>query len=240
MTGLQNLFRFHLLYMQRFGRNAKTLHVELFFTLEKIFARDSCGLSCHIECALKHGKVIQLDDTYSRASYGKVSEILRYWKKQVVKAKDARQVDVLSYRILLSYRLLDDTCKLNELYKLIKAAKVKLELELGPLDGHSSMRSRGLASRLSVVRMCTHSALLQSNELTNCWPQNQVDPPCEFDLNVSLVPNQNEELPVPEESSRDEKRNACQHVEVANREMLDSTSTPTNKLQCVICNVPGN
>ncbi|KAL2550813.1 VIN3-like protein 1 [Forsythia ovata] len=93
---------------------------------------DSCGLSCHIECALEHRKVMQLDGTYSCASCGKVLEILGYWKKQVVMAKDARRVDVLCYRISLSYRLLDGTSKHNEVHELIKAAKAKLESELGP------------------------------------------------------------------------------------------------------------
>lgn len=45
---------------------------------------ESCGLSCHIECALQHGKVgvvnlgqlMQLDGSYCCASCGKVSGIL--------------------------------------------------------------------------------------------------------------------------------------------------------------------
>lgn len=45
---------------------------------------DSCGLSCHIECALQHNKVgvvdlgqlMQLDGSYCCASCGKVSGIL--------------------------------------------------------------------------------------------------------------------------------------------------------------------
>ena len=47
--------------------------------------RNSCGLSCHIECALQHGKVgvvdlgpmMQLDGSYCCASCGKVSGVLK-------------------------------------------------------------------------------------------------------------------------------------------------------------------
>ncbi|CAI9772018.1 unnamed protein product [Fraxinus pennsylvanica] len=43
-------------------------------------------------------------------------------------------------------------------------------------------------------------------------------------------------IPVPEESSRDEQRNAGQAVEVDNREMRDFVSTPTNESPSAICN----
>ncbi|GER26368.1 fibronectin type III domain-containing family protein [Striga asiatica] len=128
---------------------------------------DACGLSCHIECALQRGKVgvvdlgllMQLDGSYCCASCGKVSGILGCWKKQLIIAKDARRVDVLCYRIFLSYRLLDGTSRFKELHEFIKEAKAKLETEVGPVDGVSAKMARGIVSRLSaavdVQRLCS-------------------------------------------------------------------------------------
>ncbi|KAH6779754.1 hypothetical protein C2S52_010991 [Perilla frutescens var. hirtella] len=128
---------------------------------------DSCGLSCHIECALQRGKVgvvdlgllMQLDGSYCCASCGKVSGVLGCWKKQLSIAKDARRVDVLCYRIFLSYRLLDGTSRFNELHEIIRDAKAKLETEVGPVNGVSAKMARGIVSRLSVAaevqRLCS-------------------------------------------------------------------------------------
>ncbi|KAK6121640.1 hypothetical protein DH2020_044617 [Rehmannia glutinosa] len=128
---------------------------------------DACGLSCHIECALQRGKVgvvdlgllMQLDGSYCCASCGKVSGILGCWKKQLIIAKDARRVDVLCYRIFLSYRLLGGTSRFNELHEFVRDAKAKLETEVGPVDGVSAKMARGIVSRLSVAgdvqRLCS-------------------------------------------------------------------------------------
>ncbi|OIV93476.1 hypothetical protein TanjilG_18692 [Lupinus angustifolius] len=120
---------------------------------------DSCGLSCHIECALErekvgvidHGQLIQLDGGYCCASCGKVTGILGCWKKQLNIAKEARRVDVLSYRIYLCYRLLDRTSKFKELHQIVQEAKVKLETEVGPVNGVSVKMARGIVSRLSIA-----------------------------------------------------------------------------------------
>ncbi|KAF8389010.1 hypothetical protein HHK36_025695 [Tetracentron sinense] len=120
---------------------------------------DSCGLSCHIECALQRQKVgvvdlgnlMQLDGSYCCVSCGKVSGILGYWKKQLVIAKDARRIDVLCYRISLSYRLLDGTSKFKQLHEIVGEAKAKLETEVGPVSGVSAKMARGIVSRLSVA-----------------------------------------------------------------------------------------
>ncbi|KAK8991331.1 hypothetical protein V6N11_062347 [Hibiscus sabdariffa] len=121
---------------------------------------DFCGLSCHIECALQRekvgvvdlGQLMQLDGNYCCASCGKVSGILgRCWKKQLSIAKDARRLDVLCYRIYLSYRLLDKTSRFKELHEFVKDAKAKLETEVGPVNGVSAKMERGIVSRLSVA-----------------------------------------------------------------------------------------
>ncbi|CAH9066566.1 unnamed protein product [Cuscuta europaea] len=118
----------------------------------------SCGLTCHIECAVKQGKVgvvnlgqlMQLDGSYCCASCGNVSDILGIWKKQLSMAKDARRVDILCFRLHLSYRLLDGTSRFQELHDIVKEAKERLEKEVGPVNGISSMMARGIVSRLSV------------------------------------------------------------------------------------------
>ncbi|XVE70367.1 hypothetical protein DITRI_Ditri10aG0067000 [Diplodiscus trichospermus] len=120
---------------------------------------DYCGLSCHIECALQCekvgvvdlGQLMQLDGSYCCASCGKVSGILGCWKKQLSIAKDARRLDVLCYRIYLSYRLLDGTSRFKELHEFVKDAKAKVEIEVGPVNGVSAKMARGIVSRLSVA-----------------------------------------------------------------------------------------
>ncbi|XVF88493.1 hypothetical protein PTKIN_Ptkin19aG0055700 [Pterospermum kingtungense] len=120
---------------------------------------DYCGLSCHIECALQHekvgvvdlGQLMQLDGSYCCPSCGKVSGILGCWKKQLSIAKDARRLDVLCYRIDLSYRLLDETSRFKELHELVKDVKSKLETEVGPVNRVSAKMARGIVCRLSVA-----------------------------------------------------------------------------------------
>lgn len=65
-------------------------------------------------------------------------------------AKDARRVDILCYRISLSYRLLDGTLRFKELHEIVGDAKAKLETEVGPINGVSARMARGIVSRLSV------------------------------------------------------------------------------------------
>uniref|UniRef100_A0A1D1ZF45 Protein VERNALIZATION INSENSITIVE 3 n=2 Tax=Anthurium amnicola TaxID=1678845 RepID=A0A1D1ZF45_9ARAE len=120
---------------------------------------DSCGLSCHMECAIQHqkagvvnlGQSLQIDGSYCCASCGKVSGILGSWKKQLAIAKDARRIDVLCYRISLSYRLLDGTSRFKALHDIVRDAKGKLENEVGPVTGVSAKMARGIVSRLSIA-----------------------------------------------------------------------------------------
>ncbi|XP_049934185.1 VIN3-like protein 1 [Nymphaea colorata] len=130
---------------------------------------DSCGLSCHIECALQHqkagivdlGQLMQLDGSYCCPSCGKVAGIIGCWKKQLAIAKDARRVDVLCYRISLSYRLLDGTSRFRDLHDIVTDAKCKLETEVGSVNGMSARMARGIVSRLSVAadvqKLCAHA-----------------------------------------------------------------------------------
>ncbi|PKU68108.1 VIN3-like protein 1 [Dendrobium catenatum] len=139
---------------------------------------DWCGLSCHIECALQHkkagvvdhGQFMQLDGSYCCASCGKVSDIIGFWKQQLAVAKDAHQVDILFYRISLSYRLLNGTSKFKELHKMVEDAMRMMETEVGPLNGMSARIFRGNVSRLSVVNdlqsQCSF-AIMKAEEFLN-------------------------------------------------------------------------
>ncbi|GMN50481.1 hypothetical protein TIFTF001_019635 [Ficus carica] len=151
---------------------------------------DSCGLSCHIECALQRekvgvvdlGQLMQLDGSYCCASCGKVSGILGCWKKQLVVAKDARRLDVLCYRIYLSYRLLDGTSRFRELHEIVKEAKAKLETEVGPVNGVSAKMARGIVSRLSIAgdvqKLCSLAIENADERLANI---SSINPNCRED-----------------------------------------------------------
>ncbi|KAK9706059.1 hypothetical protein RND81_07G101800 [Saponaria officinalis] len=151
-----------------------------------------CGLSCHIECAfiekklgaVKLGEYMQLDGSYCCASCGKVSGILGCWKKQLAIAKDARRVDVLCYRVFLSYRLLDNTTKFKELHEIVTEAKIKLEAEVGPMNGESVKMARGIVSRLAIAadvqKLCA-----QAIDKADEWLSN-VPSPIPTDIVASL------------------------------------------------------
>ncbi|KAH9297555.1 hypothetical protein KI387_029237 [Taxus chinensis] len=135
-------------------------------TSEPPYEGDSCGMSCHVECALKHDRstfskdrlFMQLDGSYCCMSCGKVNGLIGCWRKQLVIAKDARRVDILCFRISLSYRLLNGTVQFRELHEIVGRAAKKLEEEVGPISGVSARMARGIVSRLSsgleVQKLC--------------------------------------------------------------------------------------
>ncbi|KAJ0965647.1 hypothetical protein J5N97_026785 [Dioscorea zingiberensis] len=118
---------------------------------------DSCGMSCHLECALKHEKAgilqseqcMKLDGSYYCTYCGKVNDLLGCWRKQLMIAKDARRVDVLCYRVYLSHKLINLTEKFKSLHEIVEEALKKLEAEVGTLDGLPNM-ARGIVNRLPV------------------------------------------------------------------------------------------
>ncbi|KAJ1433477.1 Oberon, PHD finger domain [Sesbania bispinosa] len=133
---------------------------------ETPFPGVSCGLSCHLECALKHdgsgigkdGERPKLDGGFYCVSCGKVNDLLGCWRKQLMVAKDTRRVDILCYRVSLSQRLLQGTEIYQELYKIVDEAVKKLEPEVGPLIGSPVKIGRGIVNRLSsgpeVQKLC--------------------------------------------------------------------------------------
>ncbi|XP_026664244.1 LOW QUALITY PROTEIN: VIN3-like protein 2 [Phoenix dactylifera] len=150
----------------------------LFCTSEAPYQGNSCSLSCHLECALKHeragilksGLCTRLDGSYYCIYCGKVNDLLGCWKKQLMIAKDARRVDVLCYRISLSHKLLSLTAKYQSLHEIVDTAMKKLEAEVGSITDLPNM-ARGIVNRLcvgaEVQRLCAHAVELLDSLLSS-------------------------------------------------------------------------
>ncbi|KAJ6795863.1 VIN3-like protein 2 [Iris pallida] len=154
----------------------------------------ACGASCHIECLLKHeragivknGKSTPLDGSFYCIRCGNMNDLLGFWRKQLMHAKDARRVDILCYRVSLCQRILQGTEKYQCLLDIVDTAVRKLEGEVGPFSGLRNM-ARGIVNRLSVgaevQRLCSNAvALLDSNILTAENPPVKKAPPSSSDF----------------------------------------------------------
>ncbi|KAJ0780648.1 putative transcription factor C2H2 family [Helianthus annuus] len=139
--------------------------------------KGSCGSTCHIECALHRRKVgvvdrgqgMRLDGSYRCPSCGNTSEILGYWKKQLTVAKECRRVDILCYRIYLSFRILNGILRFQDLQKFVIEAKQILETEVGPLGEVCAKLARFTVSKLSVageVQALCNAALQKADEFS--------------------------------------------------------------------------
>ncbi|XP_042482491.1 VIN3-like protein 2 isoform X2 [Macadamia integrifolia] len=147
---------------------------------EPPYEGDSCGLSCHLDCALKQekagiAKVGQhgiLDGRFYCVSCGKVNDLLRCWKKQLVIAKDTRRVDTLCYRVSLCQKLLSGTEKYQKLQEIVDVTAKKLEADVGTLTLVNSpvKKARGIVNRLpsgqEVQKLCTSAVELLDSMLS--------------------------------------------------------------------------
>ncbi|KAI3446639.1 hypothetical protein Pfo_003304 [Paulownia fortunei] len=143
----------------------------------------SCGMSCHLECALRHENsgISQdrqdkgLDGSFCCVSCGKVNDLLSSWRKQLVVARDTRRVDILCYRLSLGQKILAGTKHYQNLYGIIDEAVKKLEEEVGPLTGLPVKKARGIVNRLSsgpeIQRLCASAVesldLMLSNRVSD-------------------------------------------------------------------------
>ncbi|XP_006845650.2 protein VERNALIZATION INSENSITIVE 3 [Amborella trichopoda] len=139
---------------------------------------EPCGMSCHLECALKHeeagivkkGQCTWLDGSFYCISCKKVNGLIGCWRKQLVVSKEARRVDVLCYRVSLCLRILNGTEQYRELHALVDTAAKKLEAEVGPLNGVPIKMARGIVNRLSsgaeVQKLCAHAIELADSLLS--------------------------------------------------------------------------
>ncbi|KAM0849406.1 hypothetical protein ACQ4PT_053754 [Festuca glaucescens] len=135
---------------------------------DQFLQEESCGFSCHLECAfrdersgiLQNGQSKKPDGGYYCTHCGKQNDLLGCWKKQLLIAKDARRLDVLCHRIFLSHKILISTQKYVVLHEIVDAALKKLEGELGPITGHPD-KGRGIVGPLAVgakvQKLCTHA-----------------------------------------------------------------------------------
>ncbi|KAE9462419.1 hypothetical protein C3L33_05657, partial [Rhododendron williamsianum] len=129
---------------------------------EPPYPGDACGMSCHLECALRHKKSgiakDGMDGSFSCVACGKLNDLLGCWRKQLITAKETRRVDILCYRVSLSQKLLVGTKYYQNLYELVDGAVKKLEEDVGPLTGLPVKNARGIVNRLSsgpnVQRLC--------------------------------------------------------------------------------------
>ncbi|KAL3643046.1 hypothetical protein CASFOL_013861 [Castilleja foliolosa] len=122
-----------------------------------------CGMSCHLECALRHessgvSKDDGLDGSYCCVSCGKVNDLLGSCKKQLVVARDTRRVDILCYRLSVAQKILAGTKLYQDLCASIDESVKMLEEEVGPLTGLPVKKARGIVNRLSsgpeIQRLC--------------------------------------------------------------------------------------
>ncbi|CAI9782210.1 unnamed protein product [Fraxinus pennsylvanica] len=82
---------------------------------------------------------IEMDNVQGFGEWGVDGLIGRYWNKQLTVAKEAQRVDIMCYKIFLSYRLLDGTSRFEELHEFIKEAKAKLEICRKRKNEHCSL-----------------------------------------------------------------------------------------------------
>ncbi|XP_041021492.1 VIN3-like protein 2 isoform X2 [Juglans microcarpa x Juglans regia] len=127
---------------------------------------DLCGLSCHLECALKHERAgilknkccKKLDGSFYCVSCGKIHGLMRTWRKQLLVAKEARRVDVLCLRLSLAQKILLGTALYKEAHRTVDSAVKILKDEVGPLDQVCKSMARCIVNRLpcgaEVQKLC--------------------------------------------------------------------------------------
>ncbi|KAI4307506.1 hypothetical protein L6164_030684 [Bauhinia variegata] len=144
--------------------------------------KDSCGISCHLQCALsdersgilKNSCGTKLDGSFSCVFCGKINGLMRTWRKQLLVAKEARRVDILSFRISLAHRILIGTEAYKEVHKIVDTAIKLLNNEVGPLDQDCAMMTRGIVNRLScgaeVQKFCSSAVECFDSMFSNFFP----------------------------------------------------------------------
>ncbi|KAK9055245.1 hypothetical protein SSX86_026327 [Deinandra increscens subsp. villosa] len=139
----------------------------------------SCGLSCHLECALQHessgipkdGHSRGLDGSFYCVSCGKVNDLLQCWRKQMITARDTRSVNILCFRVSLSQKLLTGTVRYENLHKIVNKIIQKLKADVGELTDLPVKQARGVVNRLDsgqdVQRLCALAVKSLDSLLSN-------------------------------------------------------------------------
>ncbi|KAF5206694.1 Vin3-like protein [Thalictrum thalictroides] len=136
---------------------------------------DSCDMQCHLECALKQERAIALDghDTAFDISFdcvccGKVIDMLRCLKNQLLIARDTVKLEVLCHRLFLSQKLLKGTKKYQKIDELVDEAVRKLGAKVGLLsvnmvEGNLSSLGNGIEAQ----KLCA-SAVKSLDSVLSC------------------------------------------------------------------------
>ncbi|XP_038716607.1 VIN3-like protein 2 isoform X2 [Tripterygium wilfordii] len=134
---------------------------------EYVEENDSCGITCHLICALqderagimKIGCYEKLDGKFYCVACGKVNGLMRVWRKQLLGAIEARRVDVLCLRVLLAHKILTGTEQYKKVQSILETALELLKNEVGPLGLVCKNMPRGIVNRLScsaeVQKLCS-------------------------------------------------------------------------------------
>ncbi|XP_057995058.1 VIN3-like protein 2 isoform X2 [Hevea brasiliensis] len=161
---------------------------------EPPFQGVACGMSCHLDCALRHERSAIGKDGYDGSfrcvACWKENDLLGCWRKQLLMAKDTRRVDILCYRVSLSRKLLNKTGKYQNLYEIIDEAVKKLEAEVGPLTGLPVKMGRGIVNRLSsgpeVQKLCAF-ALESLDKMLSSTVAHPFPDPLMRDINATAM-----------------------------------------------------
>ncbi|CAN0921766.1 VIN3-like protein 3 [Linum grandiflorum] len=125
-----------------------------------------CGLTCHLICAMKDsrsgiiktGSCTKLEGCFYCVACGKVNELMRIWRKQLMIAMEARRVDVLCLRLLLGQKILSGIEQYSDIHEMLETGVQMLQNELGPFDLVCTKMARGIVNRLScgaqVQKLC--------------------------------------------------------------------------------------
>ncbi|WCJ42201.1 vernalization5/VIN3-like [Euphorbia peplus] len=159
---------------------------------EPPFESVACGMSCHLDCALKHENAGIGKDGYDGSfrciACWKVNDLLGCWRKQLLIAKDTRRVDILCYRMSLSQKLLNPTGKYRKLYEIVEEAVKLLQDEVGPVSGLPVKMGRGIVNRLSsgpeILKHCA-SALESLDKIVSTITLPQLPAPAVRDKNAA-------------------------------------------------------
>ncbi|KAJ4978189.1 hypothetical protein NE237_008969 [Protea cynaroides] len=125
-------------------------------------------MSCHLECTLKNeGASTErnvpyklLDCNFCCVLCGKITEMLRILRNQLLAAKDATSLSLQSHRIFLSQKILQGTEKYKGLRWVIDTAAEKVEGVMGELDRVSEERASAIVHRhILGIKMSCASAV---------------------------------------------------------------------------------
>ncbi|CAI9782944.1 unnamed protein product [Fraxinus pennsylvanica] len=195
------------------------------------FQGKSCGMSCHLECALRHEKSgitnsmqdKRLDGSFCCVSCDKVNDLLSSWRKQLTVARDTRRVDILCYRLSLSQKILAGTKHYQNLYEITDEAVKKLEEDVGPLTGLPVKTARGIVNRLSsgpeVQRLCASAVDSLDSMLSNRVSDIPSDSTMVAAKLVRFEENDNREMEKHNSQSEQTKKNST-NVEVERSQSL--------------------